>query len=374
MNVAAKCSLVNEQKYWLRFNSPETLSICDSRQSPKESQGGAVAPIALLRAPLMPMTDIQELLGSPRGCKKAQPNEVKLPALRLIQTLLLQVECKKVQPNKVKLLALHLIQTLLLQVKCKKAQPKEVKLLALHLIQTRLLQVECKKAQPKEVECKKVQPKEVKLAALQLIQALLLQGEGKKAIPIEVISALQLILALLLQVECKKAQPKEVMLPANLAKTRAAGRGAYGELLMLNPATAAGFTAASNVAASAAAYRYTPYPLPATAAHHPVGGGLAGFLPMATAAAQTAPNPLQYAPAPALYGVAGAVHAAASCKRAFASAVAAMRPPPHHHHPPTLSYSMSDLLGIQGLDMSAMYHPAALHILCGRWEHYLMKS
>uniref|UniRef100_A0A1Y1N9J3 RRM domain-containing protein n=1 Tax=Photinus pyralis TaxID=7054 RepID=A0A1Y1N9J3_PHOPY len=28
-------------------------------------------------------------------------------------------------------------------------------------------------------------------------------------------------------VECKKAQPKEVMLPANLAKTRAAGRGTY---------------------------------------------------------------------------------------------------------------------------------------------------
>ncbi|KAL6442387.1 hypothetical protein ACFW04_002553 [Cataglyphis niger] len=28
-------------------------------------------------------------------------------------------------------------------------------------------------------------------------------------------------------VECKKAQPKEVMLPANLAKTRAASRGAY---------------------------------------------------------------------------------------------------------------------------------------------------
>nr|CAD7571435.1 unnamed protein product [Timema californicum] len=276
------------------------------------------------------------------------------------------VECKRLYLQEV-ISTLQLIPTLLFQVECKKAQPKEVKLPALRLntdtslavqkvisalqpIQTLLLQV----------ERKKVQPKELKLPALRLIQTLLLQVECKRLYPQEVISALQPIQTLLLQVECKKAQPKEVMLPANLAKTRAAGRGAYGELLMLNPATAAGFTAASNVAASAAAYRYTPYPLPATAAHHPVGGGLAGFLPMATAAAQTAPNPLQYAPTPALYGVAGAVHAAASCKRAFASAVAAMRPPPHHHHPPTLSYSMSDLLGLQGLDMSAMYHPAAV--------------
>ncbi|EDX10823.1 GD12423 [Drosophila simulans] len=42
-------------------------------------------------------------------------------------------------------------------------------------------------------------------------------------------------------VECKKAQPKEVMLPANLAKTRAAGRSAYagaapGLLPLANPA------------------------------------------------------------------------------------------------------------------------------------------
>ncbi|XP_026295058.1 RNA-binding protein Musashi homolog Rbp6 isoform X8 [Apis mellifera] len=48
-------------------------------------------------------------------------------------------------------------------------------------------------------------------------------------------------------VECKKAQPKEVMLPANLAKTRAANRGAYG------------FPAAA-YAAYAASRGYSGYP------------------------------------------------------------------------------------------------------------------
>ncbi|XP_076641566.1 RNA-binding protein 6 isoform X2 [Halictus rubicundus] len=48
-------------------------------------------------------------------------------------------------------------------------------------------------------------------------------------------------------VECKKAQPKEVMLPANLAKTRAANRGAYG------------FPAAA-YAAYAAGRSYSGYP------------------------------------------------------------------------------------------------------------------
>ena len=163
--------------------------------------------------------------------------------------------------------------------------------------------------------------------------------------------------------ECKKAQPKEVMLPANLAKTRAAGRGAYGELLMLNPAAAVGGlppgAGASSLAANtAAAYRYTPYPLPTAAAPHPVGVGLhAAMVPIAVApsSAATNPNCLQYTPATTLYNMAGAVQAAASCKRAFA---AALRP---HHTPATaaaLTYSMNDLLGVQGLDVSAMYHPA----------------
>ncbi|KAH8395110.1 hypothetical protein KR215_010414, partial [Drosophila sulfurigaster] len=58
-----------------------------------------------------------------------------------------------------------------------------------------------------------------------------------------------------LQVECKKAQPKEVMLPANLAKTRAAGRSAYGELVVwgshANQAAAAAAAAAAAPGAAA---------------------------------------------------------------------------------------------------------------------------
>ena len=150
------------------------------------------------------------------------------------------------------------------------------------------------------------------------------------------------------------------MLPANLAKTRAAGRGAYGELLMLNPAAAVGGlppgAGASSLAANPAAgcYRYTPYPLPAAAAPHPVGVGLhAAMVPIAVAPSN--PNCLQYTPATALYNMAGAVQAAASCKRAFA---AALRPHPTPATAAALTYSMNDLLGVQGLDVSAMYHPA----------------
>lgn len=138
----------------------------------------------------------------------------------------------------------------------------------------------------------------------------------------------------LFQVECKKAQPKEVMLPANLAKTRAAGRGAYGELLMLNPGHMQAGSATSQL-------RYAPYPIPVSAT-----------LPMATAghsiplaAIAVAPAPLHYASA--LYDVTG-------CKRVFA-APATLRPMHQARAPPTLTYSMSDLLGVQGLDLSALY-------------------
>lgn len=59
-------------------------------------------------------------------------------------------------------------------------------------------------------------------------------------------------------VECKKAQPKEVMLPANLAKTRAAGRGAYDFMWSLG-ALPDGFPAAA-YAAYAAGRSYSGYP------------------------------------------------------------------------------------------------------------------
>lgn len=138
----------------------------------------------------------------------------------------------------------------------------------------------------------------------------------------------------LFQVECKKAQPKEVMLPANLAKTRAAGRGAYGELLMLNP----GHVGAGN---ATSALRYAPYPIPVSAS---VPVATAGGHSIPVAAIAVAPAPLHYASA--VYDVTG-------CKRVFATP-ATLRPVAARP-PPTLTYSMSDLLGVQGLDISAVY-------------------
>lgn len=131
------------------------------------------------------------------------------------------------------------------------------------------------------------------------------------------------MVSVLLQVECKKAQPKEVMLPANLAKTRAAGRGAYGELL------------GSAVAAGAGGVRYAPYPIHAPA-QILVAGTSAGA------------------------GASGA-HAAA-----YRRALAGLRPAPRPPRPalaplsiPPLGYSVSELLGAHALDISALYSPLA---------------
>lgn len=122
-----------------------------------------------------------------------------------------------------------------------------------------------------------------------------------------------------MQVECKKAQPKEVMLPANLAKTRAAGRGAYGELL-------------SSAAVMPSGVRYAPYAVPAPS-HLVVGGAGAG----------------------------GAAQAAAY-RRALAALRATPRPPRPAITPvaiPPLAYSVSELLGAHALDLPALYSPLA---------------
>ncbi|KPJ01758.1 RNA-binding protein Musashi-like Rbp6 [Papilio xuthus] len=123
-------------------------------------------------------------------------------------------------------------------------------------------------------------------------------------------------------VECKKAQPKEVMLPANLAKTRAAGRGAYGELL--GSALAAG---------GGAGVRYAPYPV-----HAP-----------------------QLLVSGAGVGVGASAHVAHA---AYRRALAALRPAPRPPRPtlapltiPPLAYSVSDLLGAHALDIPTLYSP-----------------
>lgn len=178
------------------------------------------------------------------------------------------------------------------------------------------------------------------------------------------------VLFVSLQVECKKAQPKEVMLPANLAKTRTAGRGTYGELVVLSGGQS-GSSLGASVGQATTAVRYTPYPLPAATAGHQQANGATQLLPLST-------NPtsiIQYAASPqslsAAIGAttsnlyADAAAAALSYKRLLAStavAAAALRSHHHHHHPrptpaatATLTYPLGDLLGVQGLDLPGLY-------------------
>lgn len=155
------------------------------------------------------------------------------------------------------------------------------------------------------------------------------------------------------------------MLPANLAKTRTAGRGTYGELVVLS-----GGPSGSSLGASVGqpTVRYTPYPLPAATATagHQQANAATQILPLST-------NPtsiIQYAAAaPSLATTsslyADAAAAALSYKRLLATtaaAAAALRT--HHHHPQrhaatstaaTLTYPLGDLLGVQGLDLPGLH-------------------
>jgi len=154
------------------------------------------------------------------------------------------------------------------------------------------------------------------------------------------------------------------MLPANLAKTRAASRGAYGELVMVATPTPA-------------TYRYAPYPLPtaAAAAAHAAAAATAApphhhlLAPIVATAAPSAAATYQYAAGVAAAPTAAAAAASTAAavydvKRAIAAAAAAAAAASYRPHPvatasraAALTYSMSDLLGVQGLDMGAVYHP-----------------
>lgn len=150
------------------------------------------------------------------------------------------------------------------------------------------------------------------------------------------------------------------MLPANLAKTRTAGRGTYGELVVLSGGPS------GSLGASGQQLRYTPYPLPATLTAAAAGhqqqqaSTTTHILPLSA-------NPtfnIQYTPAAVgattsnLYDTAAA---ALSYKRLLAATAAASFRSQHRPTTATLSYPLGDLLSMQGLDLASLYQfPATI--------------
>lgn len=156
------------------------------------------------------------------------------------------------------------------------------------------------------------------------------------------------------------------MLPMNLAKTRATGRGgAYGELLMLHPGTAGTTTASIPLSA----YRYTPYSIPTISqtqvsqTNHPhqttIPAALAAaaglnhlnaqhVVPMGHSSGLLHYSPSHAAVTAALYDM--------TCKRALAALRPAVRPPNN------LTYSVSDLLNVSGLELAQTYGIPAMSL------------
>ena len=137
------------------------------------------------------------------------------------------------------------------------------------------------------------------------------------------------------------------MLPANLAKTRTAGRGTYGELVVLSGGPSGSLGASVG---QPSAVRYTPYPLPATlTAGHQQAAATTHILPPHSI--------IQYAPAlGATSNLYDTAHAVTYKRLLAATAAASLRSHPHHaRHSASLSYPLGDLLGVPSLDLSQLY-------------------
>lgn len=167
--------------------------------------------------------------------------------------------------------------------------------------------------------------------------------------------------------ECKKAQPKEVMLPANLAKTRAAGRGTYGEFVVLSNPHGPSSSLGAIGSTAATALRFTPYPLPNPLATHHHAAVAAAAAGSSSSTAHLVPvnagsSIFQLTPGSALVETLPAP-VGHTYKRVFATtaaAAAALRSHSNSHHDTgrtttTLTYPLGDLLQVQGLDIPALY-------------------
>lgn len=172
------------------------------------------------------------------------------------------------------------------------------------------------------------------------------------------------------------------MLPANLAKTRTAGRGTYGELVVLNNAasptpitltnSAIGVAGPSNASSHlavgsmpATTIRYTPYPLSSTlsANQNAVASGTAAhIIPLtghsiiqyATPAQTIIETPTSVQPIFKRYYTTRGTGATAS-NTSFRSHPVTHQQSQSARTTATLSYPLGDLFQVQGLDLSQLY-------------------